>query len=293
LPVPEVPPPFTPALTGSFVLSGFTVAKADLKPSHLAFLPTLVDKLKLNTDPPLYKVLRIEGFTDCAGGFTKNVGIRMARAQATRAGLIDAGALEANVGPAVASTEAAWISDQSGREGRAANRAAMGVLDLVQVSPPTPKPDMPDHSQPTCQEPSDDWSYTTVGMGGAALEIFGAQGLLISFRNNRTGCSHWGLFTAFGFENEGLGASMSIQTTNPVGPLVNEAFSFELGGEGILSFVEGGAIVGFMKGSLTMGSGAMAGHILDVGGWQIQTPGVDFGMMPGRLEVLMDGEPSP
>ena len=42
-----------------------------------------------------------------------------------------------------------------------------------------------------------------------------------------------------------------------------------------------------------MSSGALAGKVLDLGGFQVQTPGVDAAVLVGHLEVRMDGTPNP
>ena len=286
--LPPAPPAFTPALRGELTLTGFTQGSAELKGRHLTFLRERVPELGLDAPTPRYRVDRIEGFSDCVDSFATNVGIRRARASEARVGLLVSGALEGNVGPAVASQAAAREPDQSTPAGRAANRAAVVHLELVAAPKPEPKPEIPDQTQPTCEMPSDDWSFSTIAMASGGLG-FGGAVLTMAFINNRTSCFHTAVFVGVGFAGPGVGISMSTPSSSDLPPLVEESFSFQLSGAGDLFFAEIGAGPGRMVGRLVMSGGALGGLTLDVGGFQLQTPGADLGAIPGFLFVNTDG----
>jgi hypothetical protein len=288
--LPPAPPAFTPAPRGELTLTGFTQGSSELKDRHLTFLGARIPELGLDAPTPRYRVDRIEGFSDCVDSFATNVGIRRARASAARVGLLASGALEDNVGPAVASRSSAREPDQSTPAGRAANRAAVVHLELVSAQKPEPKPEFPDQTQPTCELPSDDWSFSTVAMASGGVG-FGGAVLSLVFINNRTACFHPAVFVGAGFAGPGAGVSMSSPSSSDLPTLLEESFSFQLSGEGALLFAEIGAGLGRMVGRLLMAGGALGGLTLDVGGFQAQTPGADLGAMPGFLFVDTDGTP--
>ena len=288
--LPDPPPRFTPPLDGTFVLSGFEQGSTNLKDTHFAFIEKLVTELALNTDHPRYTVTRIEGFTDCVDSFSTNVGIRLARAQHTRAALINAGAREEYIGPAVAST-AESLSAETGPTGRAANRAALGVLSLVPVPRTEPPVDIPPYVVPSCEEPSDTWFFGTQwmvsggeGVGGAYIHVF--------LWNNRTGCRHDGHIAAVGGTAGTAPFGFSISSPNAAQiDLLEEVFSFQLSGLGVIHWAEIGRGLGRFEGTLFLHTGALAGIDIDLGGWQLMTPGGDFALMECYLHVEEPGTP--
>jgi outer membrane protein OmpA-like peptidoglycan-associated protein len=119
-----------------FGIIGFTQGSAALKENHLDHLKEMVEFFELAGDNPKRKIRLIEGFTDCVDGFSKNVSIRRARAEATKTALEDLGVPPDNLGFAVASFD---VLDQDefspdpakGEDARRRNRAVVVRVEFV------------------------------------------------------------------------------------------------------------------------------------------------------------------
>jgi peptidoglycan hydrolase-like protein with peptidoglycan-binding domain len=278
-------------LSNSFGITGFTQGSADLKARHIEFIAEMTKEFRLDTPEPSHLVERVVGFTDCVDSFAKNVGIRLRRADALRAGLLSQGALEQNLGHAEASPEGAQVTSGNGERDRASNRAAVANMTLRETAKPQPPvPPFEETPDESCERPSKKWIFEQKGSAGGG---FGAMGQVLTFHvtNVETGCVHIAEFVAGGF-GAGGGVDVSIPSPLPeaadVIELPREVFAFELDGEGGLAFGEASLGVGFGIGKILMLTGPLFGEVIDVGGLQIGE-GIEGGVLGGHLNVHFGG----
>jgi len=311
-----VPPPdifgqSTTLVEDTFGIFGFTQGDDRLKELHEEFLQDEVGKLGLDTEDPTHRVVKVEGFSDCVDSFSKNIGIRLRRAQKTRQALLDFGALESNISSiAVASAEGASLTEsQKTEQDRANNRAAVCHVELV-GRPRPERSTLPDVFDPSCDKPSDRWAVgsRTQVAAGTLIGPMPAGGSVFTFKvtNLQTGCEHFAVFLGGGFSTPGVSLSVSTPAppeTHGTGEF-GDVFARELSGFGFVHFVSAGVEpAGLQIGALHMMSGAFEGQEIDIGGFQFfgavgkkkpdKVIGFDAQVIAGRLQVFDSALPEP
>jgi len=278
VPAPDIFGESTTLIDNTFGVFGFTQGDDRLKELHESFLLEQVGKLGLDTEEPTHRVVKTEGFSDCVDSFSKNVGIRLRRAQRTRDALLDFGALESNVSSiAVASDEGASLTDsQETEEDRANNRAAVCHVELA-ARPGLERTTPPEVFDPSCDKPSDRWTVEARFQlaGGTFIGPIPTGGSIFTFTvtNRQSSCEHFAMFLGGGLSTPGV--SLSLSTPTPPETLGTgehgDVFARELSGFGELHF--GSASIGpfgEQLGKIKMASGALEGQEINVGGFQFQ-----------------------
>jgi hypothetical protein len=131
----------------AFLVYDFKISSASVLSTHQQFLVGLVQALDLSSTTPKMRVNTIYGFSDCVSDATKNVPLRLARAEAVRDGLVGAGALEANVRAAEQGGSVSPPGDDSPGFQRQLMRSARIVCEPVAVPP---RPPTEDETKPRC-----------------------------------------------------------------------------------------------------------------------------------------------
>ena len=308
-------PPTTDPITGesaepaapSFDIFGFTQGSADLKAAHVEFLAEMVRSFRLDTPNPTHRVILIEGFTDCVDGFAINVGIRLRRADAARAGLLSQGALEQNLGSAAASPDGATIASNDTEDGRTRNRAAVCHLERLRERPDDSPSDPTLPSDTSCDQTSHLWKIQGISQISGAAVVFGGTVITFDVTSQRTGCVHRGSFVAGGLAfPPGISVSASLPS-DPETHFTDDVFARELNGNGVVTAAEGGfAGPSVQAGELILVDGALEGQAISLSGPQQSTspppakpkrgddalkkkPSFGVAVLAGRFTVDADG----
>lgn len=272
----------------AFFIDGFTQGSSKLKRAHILFLVDMIEQFELRSANSTRRVLRIEGLSDCVDSFAKNVKLRLGRATETGKVLIANGALEDNIGPAVAGDEGAKVGgDLLTEGGRALNRAAVCRLELRQQPKPEPEEEPPESFDPSCDKLGTKWTIETITQTAVTVGL-GFQLFTFIVTNLATGCKHGAEFVgpAIGF-SVGLSLSLPSQPDTVTTSAVHAA---ELDGVGLLGFVSAaGPGLGEQIGRILMVSGPLAGQSIDVGGLQFTEPSKGGVLGAGQLIVHKPG----
>lgn len=122
----------------------FESGKSIIRSNHKAAIEKLIKIDKLDEIVPLASIRFIFGFSDCVGQESKNLNVRTDRATALRDEFISSGARSVHIGPAAPSRPGAELGNNFTPEGRARNRSALIVSEIIKPEQPKQKKKLED-----------------------------------------------------------------------------------------------------------------------------------------------------
>src|SRR5437763_8867365 len=136
-----------------YLLLGFDIRSAELKPQHGLFLDELIDRFGLRTTVPRAQFELIEGYTDSVDLNTEpdgNRGLRVRRANAVAQALIGRGAPARAIATVRNAPEGQFLQSNESPEGRLANRAVLLRFSEISGRPLPRLQEFEDSRRPGC-----------------------------------------------------------------------------------------------------------------------------------------------
>jgi hypothetical protein len=178
---------------------------------HLGSVIPIIDAFELDSAEPSHRIRRFEGFSDCVDTPDTNLGLRHERAEKAREQFKRNGALEENLGDALAGRFRTEPRDNQTREGRSRNRSVLIIVERLRR--PTEEPTPPRTDCPfddPCECPSDEWELFGISSTQAVVGV-GIVTFEFILRNVKQDC-------CCGYNFEGLGGGFSAGVNISLSP---------------------------------------------------------------------------
>ena len=199
----------------------YEVGKYDLKNMHRKMATYFVTNLNLNQKNSQWKVIEINGYTDCSGIEATNRPLRRLRAEEMLNIFHLFGALKNNIPSTVSSgySVGPWGSSKT-KEGRARNRSVLVTFEQkiskdpeIEPNPPKRPPSNPHSSTPSCGLYTDIYSeyWTLKTIAGRVSSVGrGSVEMIFILKNRRSGCFYDAKFQGTVTEGSAIGGDLSI-----------------------------------------------------------------------------------